>query len=94
MPIRAKIAAASERNASAGGRAATVDSDGSIPVPNFKLAVNAGSGDERAGCLAAKVLQRTDPVILRCRSGDSSAKATDLLARLAYTDAASLQAKG
>jgi rhodanese-related sulfurtransferase len=51
---------------------------------NFKFVVNAGFADELARRLAAKGLQRTDPVILMCRSGDRSAKAADLLAQLGY----------
>ncbi len=51
----------------------------------FKLAVNADFAQGVAKRLAAKGLQRTDPVVLMCRSGDRSAKAADLLAQLGYT---------
>lgn len=52
---------------------------------NFKLVTNPGFAEEIARRLAAKGLQRTDPIILMCRSGDRSAKAADLLAKLGYT---------
>jgi rhodanese-related sulfurtransferase len=51
----------------------------------FKLVVNPGFAQEIERRLADKGLGRTDPIILMCRSGDRSAKAADLLAKLGYT---------
>jgi rhodanese-related sulfurtransferase len=52
---------------------------------NFKFVVNPGFAEGVERRLTAKGLQRTDPIILMCRSGDRSAKAADLLAKLGYT---------
>lgn len=52
----------------------------------FKLEPNANFGQAVAGLLKAKGLTRDDRIIFMCRSGDRSARATNLLADLGYTN--------
>lgn len=52
---------------------------------NFKMDLNGTFGKEVAGRMAQKGLTQSDPVILLCRSGDRSARAANLLAKLGYT---------
>ena len=50
----------------------------------FKLEVNSGFEKNIAARLKQKSLSKEDPIILMCRSGSRSAKATNLLASLGY----------
>ncbi len=52
---------------------------------NFKLVPNSNFAAEVERRLKDKGLAKTDPVILMCRSGDRSALAVNLLAKLGYT---------
>lgn len=57
---------------------------------NFKLAENPDFAVEVGKRLAAKGLKPTDPVLIMCRSGDRTAKAVNLLAKLGYTQVYSM----
>lgn len=52
---------------------------------NFKLVPNTGFAEGIERRLVAKGLQRDDPIILMCRSGERSARAVEVLAKLGYT---------
>ena len=51
----------------------------------FKMEVNSDFADSVASRLSEKGLNKNSRIILMCRSGDRSAKAVDLLAKLGYT---------
>lgn len=52
---------------------------------NFKLVPNANFATDVERRLKEKGLTKNDPVVLMCRSGDRSALAVNLLAKLGYT---------
>lgn len=52
---------------------------------NFKMVPNSNFGAEVESRLTAKGLTKNDTVVLMCRSGDRSALAVNLLAKLGYT---------
>ena len=53
---------------------------------NFKMEVNSEFIDDITNRLTNKNLSKEDKIIFICRSGSRSAKATDLLAKLGYTN--------
>ncbi|MFV0298670.1 MAG: rhodanese-like domain-containing protein [Hyphomicrobiaceae bacterium] len=56
----------------------------------YKVDLNSSFGSEVERVLQRKGLGKSDRVLLICRSGDRSAKAADLLAKLGYTNVFSI----
>lgn len=56
----------------------------------YKLAVNSEFGAQIASLVSERGLSRDVPIILMCRSGSRSARASDLLAQLGYTSVISV----